>query len=192
MKATVFALAVIATAGIVAGCDDGSGLPVSTSTEATTPAEVTTEPSRSPVATTLPTRNDATVDARDFQQGDKFYFQSPTGNIMCGFINDNNFGTGCQLAKASVVPAELSGCGTQPDRAVAAVITGTTAKYLCLSQGVFVGQPLDGGTKGGGKVLEYGQTLIVRGTACTSMESGVRCDSGGHGFMIAADAQSLF
>ncbi|GAA5069847.1 hypothetical protein [Nocardia callitridis] len=140
-----------------------------------------------------PTRDDATVDARDYQSGKYYFFQSPSGNIMCGFVYDGELGTGCQLAEATVIPAELPDCGTRPDRAVAAQVNGAQARYLCLNQGVFVGPPPDGSSgKGGGKVLNYGDTIIVRGVACTSLESGVRCTEGGHGFMIAADAQSLF
>lgn len=204
MKAWVLAFAAVAAIGGLAGCNDD------TVTSGTTPgasAPVTTvaggnggtqggNGSPSTVATTLPTRDDANVDARDFQIGDKYYFQSPSGNIMCGFINDNNFGTGCQMEHVSVVPVELPDCGTRPDRAVAAMVTGGAAKFLCLNQGVFVGIPQGdtspGTHKGGGKVLEYGQTIIVRGTACTSTQAGVRCDSGGHGFFVAADQQKLF
>ncbi|MEU7141938.1 hypothetical protein ABZ942_20970 [Nocardia sp. NPDC046473] len=142
--------------------------------------------------TKLPSRDDATVDARDYQSDGKYYFQSPSGNILCGFIEADGIGTGCQLAHASVVPAELPDCGTRANREVAAQVIGGKGQFRCLSQGIFVGPPLDGGNRGGGKVLGYGQTLIVRGIACTSMTAGVRCDQGGHGFFIAADAQSLF
>ncbi|MGV9612791.1 hypothetical protein [Nocardia xishanensis] len=90
------------------------------------------------------------------------------------------------------MPSELSDCGTRPERAVAAQVVGGRGQFLCLNQGVFVGAPLDGSGKGGGKVLPYGATIIVRGTACTSLPSGIRCDAAGHGFVIAADAQSLF
>ncbi|WP_307620348.1 DUF6636 domain-containing protein [Nocardia salmonicida] len=40
--------------------------------------------------------------------------------------------------------------------------------------------------------MNYGDTIIVRGAACTSTEQGVRCDVGGHGFFISADRQYLF
>ncbi|WP_280236453.1 DUF6636 domain-containing protein [Nocardia cyriacigeorgica] len=143
--------------------------------------------------TTLPSRDDATVDARDFQQGNHYYFQSPTGNIMCGFINEGELGTGCQLRTTQVVPPELTDCDTsREDRALAAQVVGGAARFMCVNQGFFVGSPTDGTRKGGGNVLEYGETIIVRGTACTSMPTGIRCDQAGHGFMIAADAQSLF
>ncbi|MFB7722455.1 DUF6636 domain-containing protein [Nocardia sp. NPDC056100] len=204
MKAWVLAFAAVAAIGGIAGCNDdtttgatpGSNAPITTPAGgAANPGSPGTVAASSPAAG-LPTRNDANVDARDFQQGDKYYFQSPTGNIMCGFVNEGTFGTGCQLEHASVVPAALPDCGTRPDRAVAAYITGAKSQFICLNQGVFVGSPTGpvtpGNNKGGGKVLEYGQTIIVRGTACTSTQAGVRCDAGGHGFFIAADQQSLF
>ncbi|QIS09126.1 hypothetical protein [Nocardia arthritidis] len=194
----VAAAAVLAVGGLV-GCNDSGttdgGKPTGTAntTAAASAGNRTTENAApQKVSTTLPTKNDATVDARDYQQGQAFYFQSPSGNILCGFNVQGGATVGCQLAQATSVPPELADCGTRPDREVAAEITGTTPKFRCLNQGLYVGQPLDGGTKGGGKVLPYDATIIVRGAACTSLRTGVRCDIGGHGFTLAAEAQSLF
>ncbi|WP_405494278.1 DUF6636 domain-containing protein [Nocardia sp. NBC_00511] len=203
MKAWVLTIALVAAIGGVTGCSS------STTNGASTPSgPVTTgaagnsggagqgsAPATAPgkgVPTTTTAATTA-VDARDYQQGDAFYFQSPTGNIMCGFINADSLGTGCQLEHASVVPASLPGCGTAANRAVAAEINGGTASFRCVSQGFYVGAPPNGQSgKGGGKVLAYGQTITVRGVACTSSQDGVRCDAAGHGFLIAADKQSLF
>ncbi|MEV0078746.1 DUF6636 domain-containing protein [Nocardia neocaledoniensis] len=140
----------------------------------------------------LPSRDDATVDARDYQQRESFYFQSPTGNIMCGILADAPFGVGCQLAHANVVPPQLPNCSDAPDRKVAVHTVGGKSEFLCTSQGIFVGEPVDGTNKGGGATLNYGDTLVVRGVACTSSEQGIRCDAAGHGFTISADAQALF
>ncbi|MEU2257652.1 hypothetical protein ABZ540_31245 [Nocardia xishanensis] len=63
--------------------------------------------------------------------------------------------------------------GTRPERAVAAQVAGGRGQFLWHDQGVFVGAPLDGSGKGGFKVLPYGATIIVRGTACTSLPSGI-------------------
>ncbi|MFI6046906.1 hypothetical protein ACIA8C_35170 [Nocardia sp. NPDC051321] len=206
MKPIVLAIAAIAAVGALTGCTDSgkssvtsgssdTGVPVSAgATERAPQGNSTAAPETAAGAATtkLPSRDDATVDARDYASDGKYYFQSPSGNILCGFIEADGIGTGCQLAHASVVPAELPDCGTRANREVSAQILGGKGQYRCLSQGIFVGPPLDGGNRGGGKVLGYGQTIIVRGTACTSMSAGVRCDQGGHGFFIAADAQSLF
>ncbi|MEV6276805.1 hypothetical protein [Nocardia sp. NPDC051832] len=205
MKSLGMTIAAMAAVVGLVGCGGESGTAGSASGTkgVASPAEPSAPaPERSPTAapatTPLPTRNDATVDARDYQIGDKFYFQSPSGNIMCGFINDDNFGTGCQLKDAKVIPAQLQPrCDNSPARKVGAHLQGSSATFICLSQGIFVGFPeypgSDGGSReGGGKVLNYGDTLIVRGTACTSFTTGVRCDQGGHGFFLAADQQSLF
>lgn len=209
MKRALVAGLAVCTAIGMSGCAEGSSTsssagsatatehPISTGMpdSAPPPGEETSSDTTPPSATetTLPSRDDATVDARDFQQGNYYYFQSPTGNIMCGFINEGELGTGCQLASTQVVPPELSDCDTsRDDRALAAQVLGGAARFMCVNQGLFVGASTDGSRKGGGNVLEYGQTIIVRGTACTSMPTGVRCDQGGHGFMIAADQQYLF
>ncbi|WP_249358127.1 DUF6636 domain-containing protein [Nocardia cyriacigeorgica] len=211
MKRALFAgLAVVVSIG-VSGCgEDGSTSSASATASTAQPSTAAPTGVQQPIApgepdpgrpsgepaggeTTLPSRDDATVDARDFQQGNYFYFQSPTGNIMCGFINEGELGTGCQLGTTEVVSPELSDCDTsRADRAVAAQVLGGAARFMCVNQGFFVGSPTDGSRKGGGNVLEYGETIIVRGTACTSMLSGVRCDQAGRGFMIAADKQYLF
>ncbi|RBO83616.1 hypothetical protein [Nocardia puris] len=142
--------------------------------------------------TTYPPVGTGPVDAREYQIGDHFYFQSPTGNIKCGFLLDDNFGVGCQLRDATVIPPELPGCTPAPDRAVAAHVSGPTSEFLCLNQGIFVGIPQDG-TAAGGKILPYGESIMVRGYSCMSLPDGVRCDSGRDaGFVIAADHQALF
>lgn len=175
------------------GNQDSATRPTDSSTSQT--AATGTEPTVAPgnaAPTDLPSRDAATVDARDYQQRDNFYFQSPTGNILCGFVEEGTLGVGCQLADTRVIPPELPTCDNSPARKVAAHVYGGTAEFLCTSQGVFVGEPVDGTNKGGGRTLNYGDTVVVRGAACTSTEQGVRCDVGGHGFFISADRQYLF
>ncbi|WP_256673550.1 DUF6636 domain-containing protein [Nocardia cyriacigeorgica] len=201
MRRALFAGLAVCVAIGLSGCGADSSTTSSVSSASVTDRPITAgtlEPAppsgeQAGSETTLPSRDDATVDARDFQQGNYYYFQSPTGNIMCGFINEGELGTGCQLGTTAVVPPELADCDTsRADRAVAAQVLGGAARFMCVNQGFFVGSPTDGSRKGGGNVLEYGETIIVRGTACTSMPTGVRCDQAGHGFMIAADRQYLF
>ncbi|WP_245677121.1 hypothetical protein [Nocardia acidivorans] len=198
-KFATVALVVVAVSAL-AGCDhggaapgtSGAAAPSSARPDASSVDRLTTAPLAPQAPSGLPARDGATVDARDYQQGDRFYFQSPSGNIMCGFNVGDGSVVGCQLARVSVVPPALPDCGSRPDRAVAARIAGGAAQFACLNQGVFVGDPVGGGSKGGGKVLPYGATITVQGTACESLRTGVRCSSGGHGFMVAAGAQSLF
>ncbi|WP_336084732.1 DUF6636 domain-containing protein [Nocardia sp. SSK8] len=208
---TAFVMAALAvTVGALTACAGGDGEPVvlpGTTPAVTSALEPTTAPPGTgpvilPEATgptivvpgtpDLPTRADATVDARAYQQRESFYFQSPTGNIMCGILADAPFGFGCQLAKANTIPARLPGCTDAPDRKVAVHVDGNTREFLCTSQGIFVGSPVDGTNKGGGATLHYGDTLVARGVACTSTEKGVRCEASGHGFFISADEQTLY
>ena len=198
MRAFLTAAAAVLLVGGLAACSP-DGTPAS-APGTTQPAQVTTTavtapnsaPGSAPAqATTLPNRDDVNVDARDFMEQGHYYFQSPSKNIMCGIYVDNLHTAGCQLRKATVLPAGLD-CANNPAHSVAAEIRGATPQFSCLNQGVFVGPPLDGSTEGGGKVLEYGQTIGVRGVICESMTSGVRCTVGDHGFLLAADAQSLF
>ncbi|AYF78758.1 hypothetical protein D7D52_05675 [Nocardia yunnanensis] len=144
----------------------------------------------------MPNRDDVNVDARDFEQQGHVYFQSPSKNIKCGIYVDNLHTVGCQLKNATVIPAGLE-CANNPAHEVAATVMNGQAQFVCLNQGVFVGPPTDGSTapgfhEGGGKVLEYGQTIGDRSVICESSSAGVRCSVDGHGFFIAADQQSLF
>ncbi|MFD6398791.1 DUF6636 domain-containing protein [Nocardia sp. NPDC060249] len=203
MRSVIAVAALAVLAGGLAACDGASTqsrVPVTTqpadqgnaSTVAPASNEPPTAPGAGPSPADLPTRDDATVDARDYQQRNNFYFQSPTGNILCGFVEEGTLGVGCQLADTHVIPPELPTCDNSPARKVAAHIYGGTAEFLCTNQGFFVGEPVDGTNKGGGKTLNYGDTIIVRGAACTSTQQGVRCDADGHGFFISADRQYLF
>ncbi|MGY0502539.1 DUF6636 domain-containing protein [Nocardia sp. FBN12] len=201
MRSAIVVAALVALAGGLAACDSDQGSaaqPAVTqpagSSAPTAEAEPTVGPdvTVAPGPTGLPSRDDATVDARDYQQRDNFYFQSPTGNIMCGILVDAPFGVGCQLSHADVIPPQLPNCSDAPDRKVAVHAAGGKSEFLCTSQGIFIGEPVDGTNKGGGATLHYGDTLVARGVACTSTEQGVRCDAAGHGFFIAADQQYLF
>ncbi|MFE3542155.1 DUF6636 domain-containing protein [Nocardia sp. NPDC059177] len=214
MRAVIVVAALVALAGGVAACDTTEPAPaVTESTSPTAPkivtspvtadptvvpdtspvtADPTVVPDTSPVPTGMPTRDDATVDARAYQQRDNYYFQSPTGNIMCGILADAPFGFGCQLSHANVIPPQLPNCDDAPNRKVAVHVDGNTTEFLCTSQGIFIGAPVDGTNKGGGATLHYGDTLVVRGVACTSTEQGIRCDAAGHGFTISADQQTLY
>ncbi|WP_198347484.1 hypothetical protein [Nocardia terrae] len=206
MKALLTAAAAILLVGALSGCDPNGSTP---GAQGTSPAQVTTTAGQgnpgpgttAAKATTttagLPNRDDANVDARDFQQQGHYYFQSPSKNIKCGIDVDNLHIAGCQLKNATAIPSGLS-CANNPAHEVAAEILSGGTKFECLNQGVFVGPPTDGSTapgnhEGGGKVLEYGRILAVKSIICESMTSGVRCSSGdGHGFFIAAENQYLF
>ncbi|SFL59487.1 DUF6636 domain-containing protein [Nocardia asteroides] len=219
MRSAIVMAALVVLAGGLAACGDGDSAQTTVSgpsaSETSVPRPTGTQPGEPPVIlpngttptvppkasgsgdsvpvpSALPSRDDATVDARDYQQRDNYYFQSPTGNIMCGILADAPFGVGCQLAHANVIPPQLPNCSDAPNRKVAVHTVGGKSEFLCTSQGIFVGSPVDGTNKGGGATLNYGDTLVVRGVACTSTEQGIRCDAAGRGFTISADSQTIF
>ena len=174
-------------------CGSGSVTPPGDVTATVEAAPGTNEMTPTTGPSLLSPTPDATVDARDYQQRNNCYFQSPTGNIMCGFVREGDLGVGCQLSKVTVIPAALlPTCDDSPAHKVAARIVSGKPEFMCVNQGFYVGDPVDGTNKGGGKVLEYGDTIVVRGTACTSTEQGVRCEAANHGFFVAADRQHLF
>ncbi|WP_460728255.1 DUF6636 domain-containing protein [Nocardia heshunensis] len=200
MRAFLATAAALLLVGALSGCDPNTSTPGAAPTtqpaQVTQPAQGGTPPTTAAKTTTLPNRDDVNVDARDFEAQGHYYFQSPSKNIKCGIYVDDLHTVGCQLKNATVIPAGLD-CANNPAHEVAASFQNGKPQFVCLNQGVFVGPPTDGSTapgnhEGGGKILEYGQTIGVRGVICESMTSGVRCTVDGHGFVIAAESQSLF
>ncbi|NKX91529.1 DUF6636 domain-containing protein [Nocardia coubleae] len=153
-----------------------------------TEAPDTPKPSTAPA----PDKNGfTTVDAGKYLLDGGYYFQSPTGNIMCGFLTAAPYGVGCQLGKANIISPKLPNCTDAPNRKVAAHLYQGKSELLCTSQGIFVGIPQDG-SPAGGAVLNYGQSVTVNGYTCDSSSQGVRCMADGHGFAISADDQHAF
>ncbi|MFC4124062.1 DUF6636 domain-containing protein [Nocardia rhizosphaerae] len=132
-----------------------------------------------------------TVDAGRFRLDGGYYFQSPTGNIMCGILAMAPYGVGCQLGHANYITPKLPNCTDAPNRKVAVHLYEGKPEFLCTSQGIFVGIPQDG-SAAGGPVLNYGESLTVDGYTCSSSSQGVRCLADGHGFAISADDQHTF
>ncbi|MGY2060371.1 DUF6636 domain-containing protein [Nocardia gipuzkoensis] len=202
MRRFTTAAAVALLIGAVAGCGSGgdAAKPATTTRSAATtaagssaavPTATGSGGSAQAIPSKLPSRDDVNVDARDYQQGDSYYFQSPSKNIKCA-LSVSNYTAGCQLKHASVIPPTISGCANDNTQAVAAQIEGTAPSFMCWNQGVFVGSPVDGSDEGGGKILAYGRTIGVQGTICESLSAGIRCSVGNHGFFVAADQQKLF
>ncbi|MFC4376619.1 hypothetical protein ACFO5K_21215 [Nocardia halotolerans] len=131
------------------------------------------------------------VGAGKYQLDGGHYFQSPTGNIMCGILATAPYGVGCQLGKANYITPKLPDCTDAPNRKVAVHLYQGKTEFLCTSQGIFVGIPQDG-SGAGGAVLNYGESLTVDGFTCSSSSQGVRCVGGEHGFAISADNQHTF
>ncbi|MGU3435871.1 DUF6636 domain-containing protein [Actinomycetes bacterium M1A6_2h] len=134
-----------------------------------------------------PTRDDVNVDARDFQQGDSYYFTSPSGNAFCAFRSFNAPGTdiGCQV-RYSVPGSTGRVCGNVANNTYGVqVLNSGTVEQICTNQGIFVStEP---------RVLQYGDIIAVQGDSCRSTEAGIICYSvAGTGFMISRDVNVTF
>lgn len=217
MRAVIMAAAVVALTGGLAACgtDQGSSAPSTVARPSSAPDGGTTgaqepggqEPTVVPElgsapapaappgegsAPSAPTDGRFTpVGAAKFQLDGGHYFQSPTGNIMCGILSTAPYGVGCQLRKADYITPKLPDCTDAPNRKVAVHLLEGKTEFLCTSQGIFVGIPQDG-SAAGGAVLNYGESLTVNGYTCSSSSQGVRCVGGSHGFAISADDQHTF
>ncbi len=197
-------LAAVAAGVLVLGAcsPNGSDQPVTTST-ATVTSTVANQPGdaagntgteqTSPQVTTTtvdtagvtiprrPNRDDANVDARDFQVApDEFTFQSPSGNVWCAIRPSESVPIlqfGCQTRKSVPGPGNQT-CLNTANNTYAVRIEQSTI-HFCTNQGIYSAEKM--------KVLEYGQTIMVRGDACTSTTDGIACWRGDHGFMISRD-----
>jgi hypothetical protein len=134
-----------------------------------------------------PTRDDVNVDARDFQEGDSYYFTSPSGNAFCAFRSANAPGTavGCQVRYS--VPGNTGRvCGNVANNTYGVqVLEGGTVEQICTNQGIFVGMEP--------RVLQYGDIIAVQGDSCRSTEEGIICYSvTGAGFMISREINVTF
>lgn len=107
-------------------------------------------------------------------------FQSPTGNIACGFYED---GAVCQITEYDyAVPPRPADCGD----------TGWGFNFGTDRVGGFMF--CAGDVEGGGPALAYGQQLAQGDIHCVSREDGVTCVSivSGGGFFLSRDAYQLF
>lgn len=107
-------------------------------------------------------------------------FQSPSGNISCGFYDD---GVACQISEYDFeTPPRPDECGD----------TGWGFNFAVDVEGGFMF--CAGDVEGGGPALAYGQQLAMGDFHCVSREEGVTCVDAvsGGGFTLARDAYDLF
>ncbi|MDP9638973.1 hypothetical protein J2W18_003907 [Rhodococcus cercidiphylli] len=142
-----------------------------------------------PAVAPAPNRDDANVDARDFEQaGSQYFFQSPSGNVFCGFNSSNAPGTivGCQVRYSVPGNTGRECLNTENNTYGVKINQDGTVEQICTNQGIFVGGPERP------RVLEYGQIIGVTGTFCRSDEAGITCYDGDRGFMISRDVNIAF
>ncbi|WP_162184219.1 hypothetical protein [Nocardia brasiliensis] len=192
---------------LLAGCGDddkssgapaGTSAPQSAATSSAAPSS-TAAPSAAPTTEAPPTATrppaPGQVDPAQYRQQSGYYFQTPSGSFLCAILDQpisDNAQAGCQ-GPTNPAPAQYRDCWAK-DKYAGALAVGAKAEPLCLNQGVFVGEPLDGGTRGGGRVLPYGAMLTVGSFTCDSTEAGVTCtnDTAGTGFQISRESNRTF
>lgn len=170
--------------------DGGSGAGgIAQAPDVVTPAQAIPTAAGTPAVSPAPNRDDVNVDARDFEQaGGQYFFQSPSGNVFCGFNSSNAPGTlvGCQV-RYSVPGNTGRECLNTENNAYGVKINQDgTVDQICTNQGIFVGGPERP------RVLEYGQVIGVTGTFCRSTEACITCYDGDRGFMISRDVNIAF
>lgn len=105
-------------------------------------------------------------------------FQSPSGNITCGFTERNAGGTRtgvtCQISEFSF-RSPASNCHGGGNGGAVVLRPPAKPSFTCL-----------GGVESGGPTLPYGSKIRVSGVTCASQSDGVTClDARGHGFRLA-------
>ncbi|OZD64384.1 hypothetical protein CH272_13480 [Rhodococcus sp. 05-340-1] len=154
-----------------------------------TPVQAIPTAASPPAVAPAPNRDDVNVDARDFEQaGSQYFFQSPSGNVFCGFNSTNAPGTivGCQVRYSVPGNTGRECLNTDNNTYGAKINQDGTVEQICTNQGIFVGGPERP------RVLEYGQIIGVTGTFCRSDEAGITCYDGDRGFMISRDVNIAF
>lgn len=170
--------------------DGGSGSGgIGQAPDVVTPAQATPTAEGTAAVPPAPNRDDVKVDARDFEQaGGQYFFQSPSGNVFCGFSSSNAPGTivGCQVRYSVPGNTGRECLNTENNTYGVQIRQDGTVEQICTNQGIFVGGPERP------RVLEYGQIIGVTGTFCRSTEAGVTCYDGDRGFMISRDVNLAF
>ncbi|MCJ0978729.1 hypothetical protein MTX35_13505 [Rhodococcus sp. ARC_M12] len=170
--------------------DGGSGAGgIAQAPDVVTPAQATPTAAGTPAVPPAPNRDDVNVDARDFEQaGGQYFFQSPSGNVFCGFNSSNAPGTivGCQVRYSVPGNTGRECLNTENNTYGVKINQDGTVDQICTNQGIFVGGPERP------RVLEYGQVIGVTGTFCRSTEAGITCYDGDRGFMISRDVNIAF
>lgn len=120
------------------------------------------------------------VDAADFPGlVSDIGFQTPSGNIFCGFYGD---GVVCQIGEYDYTPPEFD-CGSSGWGFNFGVDATGGGFMFCA-----------GDVEGGGPVLDYGDQIVVGDYHCVSRETGVTCVNAavGGGFSLARAGYELF
>ncbi|MFG1798508.1 hypothetical protein [Nocardia sp. NPDC049149] len=199
--ARIVVLPCAVTLALLTGCgnDKDTATPTTSSAAPTSAAVRTSAAPTAPPTSSAPTTTRppalGEVDPAQYREQRGYYFQSPSGMFLCAILDqpiDENAQAGCQ-GPTTPAPADQKECWAKDPNA-SGLAVGKRARTLCLTQGVFVGEPSDGGNRGGGRVLPYGASITVGPFTCSSAENGVTCtnDSTGNGFQISREMNRTF
>jgi hypothetical protein len=165
------------SAGLLSGCGGQDPNPTASSpamrpakTGPATPTESTRAPKTEPPETTEP---DAATDLVGFT--------SPSGNVGC--IADSAY-VRCDISERDwTPPPRPADCEFDYGQGISLSL-GKEAAFVCAGDTAL----------GGGKPLDYGQSVSVGLMQCDSAESGITCrdTKTGHGFTIAREAYQVF
>lgn len=112
-----------------------------------------------------------------------YAFQSPTGNIGCIIVTEEETSVRCDLADFAASFTDDGECELDFGHAFAVGQYGR-AGAICAGDTV-----LDDGAE----VLEYGEEIYINGITCWSERSGLSCaNDNGHGFSLSKRRQEVF
>lgn len=112
-----------------------------------------------------------------------FGFTTPSGNIMCGFLDDNGPGVTCQIVKFTYDPGKGDCRGMGVWGAAITMVDGKSPTFICA-----------GDVESGGRELPYGSRIEVDESGCMSQSDGVTCFdlSTGVGFHLSKGGYEFF
>jgi len=171
------ALALAATAGLLAGCGSSSSTTVISNSTVT--QTVTTPPSTSSSTSSTTTTTASTTTTTPTSR--LTFFASPSGNIGCVMSARS---ARCDIKdRAWKPPPAPASCPLDYGQGVE--VTGPAKATL-----VCAGDTALGATK----VLPYGQSSRVGSFLCTSETTAMKCGNAdtGHGFELSRDSYKLF
>lgn len=112
-----------------------------------------------------------------------YAFQSPTGNIGCYILVEEETSARCDLAEFTPSFRDPGDCELDFGHAFAVGQYGRSGA-ICAG---------DSALDDSAEVLDYGEEIYIEGITCWSEPSGMSCaNDNGHGFTLSKARQELF
>jgi hypothetical protein len=164
--------------GLLSGCGGQDSTPTASSPSMQPAKTARAIPTESPAGATKRQAPDA---SEPDEAADLVGFTSPSGNVGC--IIDSAY-VRCDIAERNwSPPPRPADCEFDYGQGIS-LSRGEEAAFVCAGDTAL----------GGGKPLDYGQSVSAGLMQCDSAESGVTCrdTKTGHGFTIAREAYRVF